>query len=157
MQKQAKLILLFIFLWLVQKAQGQTGKRAENTIQKVDNDQSQYSKKQLRWLNREGFDTEIYSWTNDEINLNIKKSLVSRKRANITTAVGLSLLVLNLTYNAMGILVHELSEDPDKGSFQSKNGLYFVGGTVMATSLVFHINKDSKLKKAKQLYANSLN
>lgn len=73
MQQQTKILLLFMFLWLVQKAQGQNnGKRAEQTILKVNKDRNPYTPSQTQWLVKNGFEEADYDWGDYSINEQLK-------------------------------------------------------------------------------------
>ncbi|MEP2023696.1 MAG: hypothetical protein ABJH98_10415 [Reichenbachiella sp.] len=106
MQQQTRLIFLFLFLWLAQRAQGQSdGKRAENTILKINKDKSPYSSNQNKWLEKNGFDVKGYSWTNVELNDQLDHAIVNRGAAY-------ALLSLSLVGVAAGI--SNVYQDPDK-------------------------------------------
>ncbi|UXX78059.1 hypothetical protein N7E81_11890 [Reichenbachiella carrageenanivorans] len=90
MHQQAKLLFLFMFLWLVSKAQGQNGKRTENTVLKLDKGENPYSKRKSAWLVKNGFDVDVYDWQNKEINQQLKGAFDQRTSAYVWGVVGLA-------------------------------------------------------------------
>ena len=150
MQQQTKLILLFMFLWLVQKAQAQNDKRAENTILKLDKEKNPYSKSKNRYLSKNGFDANSYEWNDPEINLHLKKSLRNRAASNITLGSGVGLVILNLAVNAMGRIAHTANNNSE-GEFKPNTSLYWIGGGIIGSSIAFRLVSSGQIEKANSL------
>ncbi|WP_420581184.1 hypothetical protein [Reichenbachiella sp.] len=150
MQQQTKLILLFMFLWLVQKAQAQNDKRAENTILRLEKEKTPYSKSKNKYLLSNGFDVNSYEWDDPEINLCLKKSLKNRAASNVTLGSGVGLVILNLAVNVMGQLAHTANNNSE-GEYKPYTSLYWIGGAAICSSVVFRLVSSKQIKKANRL------
>lgn len=129
LQHQMKVIFLFMFLWLVQKAQGQNGKRAENTILKLDKDQNPYSKRQTDWLVKNGFDVNNYDWQNPNINRQIRGAFDQRTGSFVWGAIA-------TTYGALAV----------KNFISDENGSVLFLSLSVTSAIISGI----KLKKTKK-------
>lgn len=153
MQQQTKLILLFMFLWLVQKSQGQNSKQAENTILKIDQDQNPYSKRQTNWFGENGFDTESYSWDSQEINLLLSEAIGFHRKSHVKGWISAGVFLSALLVNG----VVSIAESTNGGSMEDNsarlmmNSLYVGGAGLAITSIVFTIKAKEKAVDASKL------
>ena len=133
-----------------------------NTFSQIDSIRSEtilkiekpdYRKAQLKWLNKEGFDTESYGWDDLYINSSVDMSLKQRNWGDVIGVTGGSLILINVLKNFIfGPLVHSLSDEG--GKYQPSNDLYLVGGAMVGGSLYLHIKSKSNLEKAKKRRKN---
>lgn len=138
------LITLFVFLscTFVFAQSSDTLGRA-NTILKLENP---YGKSKTKWLRKQGFPVDTYSWNQSDINYNLDKALKLRSHSDWTGGTGGFLIVLNLCANAISSFTHSLSEKPDKGEFKSNNTLYFIGGSMVISSVILGGKARSKVE-----------
>lgn len=124
--------------------------QTEETILKVE--KPNYRRSQIKWLNKEGFDTDSYEWNDPNINLLLDKSLKQRSWGDISGITGGTLVAINLLSNfVLGPILHSLSDDHDKGEFKPSNQLYYIGGTMIAASFALNLSALGKLSKAKNM------
>jgi len=129
MHQQTKILFLFLFLWLVNKAQGQNGKRAENTILKIDKGENPYSKKQSDWLVKNGFNVRDYDWSDKYINTQLDG--VFKQKSGATLWAGVS-----ATFGAIAI----------KKLINNEEGKYFLMTLSLSSAWVSY----SKYRKTKK-------
>ena len=137
------IIVLFSYL-----AKGQSGTTSTETILKLENP---YKKNRTKWLNKNGFNTNTYTWDDPEINLYLDQAVKKRSAGNVLVYTGGGILAFGLFANFVGRMIHEISEDKEPGEeYQVFKGPYYLGGTLAASAIVLHLNADSKLKKARK-------
>ncbi|MDW3211051.1 MAG: hypothetical protein R8N23_14335 [Reichenbachiella sp.] len=150
MHQQTKLILLFMFLWLVQKAQGQNDdKRAESTILKLDLGRDSYKRSQIRYIERKGFNADSYQWNDTMIDNNLRSALQSRSNSNAFIGVG-SFFVL---FGMHQLFVSALVED-DEGSAKAKRtgtSLFMLSCVSYSTSIILKSKSKKKIRQAEKL------
>ena len=108
-------------------------------------------KGQIKWMNNNGFETQTYDWNDPVINLHLTKASKRHSKANWIGIVGGSILVLGLAANAMGSLAKSVSDSNPDEPYQVVKGPYYLGGAMVATSVVLSFDSIAKLNKAKKL------
>lgn len=146
---------LTIYLFVVFKiystlcqAQGNDSTTVINEPQKIENP---YKKGQTRWLNKNQFFTEGYDWKDPAINLYLDKAIKRRATSNLVGITGASVLLLGLVGNFMGSLSKEINSSNPNEEYQVTTWPYYLGGTMVGTSIVLSLDSTSKLNKAKAL------
>lgn len=138
-----------VFLFSIQLHSQETDStQSAETIVKIENP---YKKGKTKWLNENGFNTSSYTWNDVQINLALDKAVKNRSTGNVLGYTGGGVILFGLLANMAGRLAYEVSNnDPDR-QFQIFKGPYYLGGVLITSSLVLHVNALSKLKKAKDL------
>ncbi|WP_421765057.1 hypothetical protein [Ekhidna sp.] len=142
------LILIGLFSLLSFSSQSQVSEDAgADTVLKIKNP---YKKSQTKWLNKKGF--KKYNWNDPAINLHLDKALDSRYSTNFINGLGVATISWGLLHNALNSMLHQLSDDWDKGDYKIAMAPYVVGGALVGTALIMNGKTQKELKKAKKLY-----
>lgn len=145
MQQQTKLILLFMFLWLVQKANGQTqSSRADKSIIVL-------SKSQLRYVERHGFSTFSYDWKDEEVNFMLNGAFSNRSSSS-------GIAVLGAVSGVAGLFLHVFSGMADTEERKDKvvrtaNSFLFTSAGFFTISIVLSSSGAKKVRKAEKIRA----
>lgn len=136
-------IVLFSYL-----AKGQSDTTSTETILKLENP---YKKNRTKWLNKNGFNTNTYSWDDPKINLHVNQAVKNRSAGNVFAYTGGSILAIGMFVNFVGRFVHDAWGEKEPGDeYQVIKAPYYLGGTLAVSSIVCHLNAASHLKKAKK-------
>ncbi|WP_422362357.1 hypothetical protein [Reichenbachiella sp.] len=149
MQQQIKLILLFMFLWLVQKANGQTqSSRADKSILVLH-------KSQLRYVERHGFSTFEYDWKDEEVNLMLNGAFSDRSSSS-------PFVVLGAVSAGAGLFLHVFSGMADTEERKDKvvrtaNSFLFTSAGFFTISIALSSSGAKKVRKAEKIRAQLYN
>lgn len=110
-------------------------------------------KSDLKWLIRNGFESNDYHWDDEKISLYLNKSLNQNRTKKTTNIIGLTTMALGLFQHYASLLVQE--EEKKRGYTSSGNNMLVVSGGFFMTSIILNGASLRNLSIAKRLKARN--
>lgn len=142
------LFVLFMLSSVFSSAQSMDSIQKTQTVMKMENP---YKKGRTKWLNENGFNTKSYTWDDSEINLYLNQSVKNRSAGNVLGYTGGGVILFGLLANLAGRFAYEVSNNDPNRQYHVFKAPYYLGGVLVASSVVLHVRSLSKLKKAKSI------
>lgn len=147
--KTITLFLCFLSLAIIRleiKAQSIDSSHVETILKINPKTGTPFSKNQIRWVEKNGFNTSNYEWDNLQVNRKLNGAIRSRNWSYVTTGGGV-LLGSCALLSYLGSALSE-SEESRQSSKSRGNGFLVASGFFFSGSIVLSINAHRKIRTA---------
>lgn len=153
----SKITLLSFVLMFIQNGSSLYAQEKEEpvrseTILKINpKTNTPFSKGQLRWIVKNGFDSVQYRWNKPDINLGIKRAINMRNNGKVLGVIGGTLLFTVITAEWTSSMTENVPDDTRARNRHNRKVAFIWSFGIISTSLTLNQIGKKRLKKANNL------